>query len=199
MDLVARVQGLVLKPKEEWVKIKGEDTAPMALITQYVAILALIPAIAQFIGQGLIGERYFGIVARRSLGSALLYAILYYVFLVAMIYGFGLIINALAPNFGSKQNAQKAMQLSAYSMTISLVAGVFYILPSLSVLAMLAGIYGMYVLYLGFNTPMMETPKDKVISYIVVSIVAVALLFVVVTVLMGVFFVGAGAASLSIR
>ena len=26
MDLVARVQALVLKPKEEWVKIKAEST-----------------------------------------------------------------------------------------------------------------------------------------------------------------------------
>jgi hypothetical protein len=199
MDLVARVQGLILKPKEEWVKIKGEDTPPTKLMMTYAAILALIPAIAQFIGQGLIGYRYFGIVARRSIAGALIYAILYYLFMLAMIYGFGLIINALAPNFGSKQNLQKAMQLSVYSMTVPLVAGIFYILPSLGVLASLAGLYGLYVLYLGFNTPMMETPKDKVISYIVVCMVAVVVLFVVVTVLMGIFFVSGSVASFGIH
>jgi hypothetical protein len=189
MNLIARAQGLILKPKDEWVKIKGENTSPMQLMTTYAAILALIPAVAQFIGQGLIGQSYFGVTVKRSITSALLYAILYYVFLLAMIYGFGLIINALAQNFGSKQNLQKAMQLSVYSMTVSLVAGIFYILPALGILAAIAGIYGLYVLYLGFNTPMMDTPKDKVITYIVVSIIAVVVLFIVVTVLMGLFFV----------
>ena len=41
---------------------------------------------------------------------------------------------------------------------------------------MLAGFYGLYVLYLGFQTPMMDTPKDKVIGYLVVSIVVVIVL-----------------------
>ena len=56
------------------------------------------------------------------------------------------------------------------------MAGIFYIIPSLGVLAVIAGLYGLYVLYLGFNTPMMDTPKDKIISYLVVSIVVVVVL-----------------------
>jgi hypothetical protein len=46
---------------------------------------------------------------------------------------------------------------------------------------------------------MMETPKDKVISYIVVSMVAAVVLFVVVTVLMGIFFVSGSVASFGIH
>jgi hypothetical protein len=193
MDLVARVQGLILKPKEEWIKIKGEETPAMTLITSYAALLCAIPAIAQFIGYSLIGIRvpFLGSY-RYPLGSGLLRAILYYVFTLASVYAFGLIINALAANFGSKPNPQKAMQLSVYSMTIPFVAGIFYIIPSLGVLAAIAGLYGLYVLYLGFNTPMMETPKDKVVSYIVVScIVAVVLMFIVGFILGLIFAVGA--------
>ena len=193
MDLVARVQGLILKPKEEWVKIKGEDTAPMALITGYAALLCAIPAIAQFIGYSLIGIRipFLGSY-RYPLGSGLLRAVLYYVFTLASVYAFGLIINALAPNFGSKQNPQKAMQLSVYSMTIPFVAGIFYIIPSLGVLAAIAGLYGLYVLYLGFNTPMMDTPKDKVVSYLVVCCIVVVVLMLVVGFILGaIFAVGA--------
>ena len=90
MDLVARAQGLILKPKEEWVKIKSEDTAPMALITGYAALLCAIPAIAQFIGYSLIGIRipFLGSY-RQPLGSGLLRAILYYAFTLASVYAFG--------------------------------------------------------------------------------------------------------------
>jgi hypothetical protein len=189
MDLIPRVQNLILKPKEEWVKIKGEDTPPMTLILSYAAILAAIPAIAQFIGYGLIGIRipFLG-TYRFPLGSALLRAVLYYVFTVASVYGFGFIINMLAPNFGAKANLQKAMQLSVYSMTIPFVAGVFYIIPSLGVLAGIAGLYGLYVLYLGFNTPMMDTPKEKIVSYLIVCIVVVVVLMLVIGLIMGAIF-----------
>jgi len=44
---------------------------------------------------------------RYPLGSGLLRAVLYYVFTLASVYAFGLIINALAPNFGSKQNPRR--------------------------------------------------------------------------------------------
>jgi len=189
MDLVARAQGLILKPKEEWVKIKGEETPAMQLITGYAALLCAIPAIAQFIGWSLIGVRipFLGSY-RYPLGSGLLRAVLYYVFTLASVYAFGLIINALAPNFGSKQNPQKAMQLSVYSMTIPFIAGIFYIIPSLGVLAAIAGLYGLYVLYLGFNTPMMDTPKDKVIGYLVVCCIVVVVLMLIIGFVLGAIF-----------
>jgi hypothetical protein len=189
MDIISRVQNLILKPKDEWVKIKGENTPSIQLITGYAAILAAIPAIAQFIGYGLIGIRipYFGSY-RFPLGSSLLRAILYYVFTLAAVFAFGLIIDALAPTFGSKQNAQKAMQLAVYSMTVPYVAGVFYIIPSLGVLASIAGLYGLYVLYLGFNEPMMDTPKDKVLGYLIACCAVVIVLMLVVGLVLGAFF-----------
>ncbi len=80
------------------------------------------------------------------------------------------------------------MQLAVYSMTIPFVAGIFYIIPSLGVLAGIAGLYGLYVLYLGFNTPMMETPKEKIISYLVVSIVVIVVLMLVIGLILGAIF-----------
>ena len=52
MNLVARVQAILLKPKEEWVKIKDEPTTIQQLFVPYVVILAAIPAVAQFLGMG---------------------------------------------------------------------------------------------------------------------------------------------------
>ena len=161
----------------------------MTLFMQYVIPLAAIPAVAQFIGYGLIGIRvpFFGIF-RLPLGTSLFRA-----------------IRVLRPDrgvrlrgrdrrqrpgseFGSKQNLENAMKLVVYSMTPTWIAGIFYIIPSLAVLAGLAGLYGLYILYLGFKTPMMETPQDKVVPYLVVSIVVIVGLWFVVGVIVGAIF-----------
>jgi len=193
MDLVARAQAIVLKPKEEWVRIKAESSTIAQLFSSYAVILALIPAVAQFIGFGLVGTRVltFGVI-RMGLGNALFRAILAYVFGLVVVYVFGVVINALAPNFGSVQNPVNAMKLAVYSLTPSWIGGIFYIIPALSILALLAGLYGLYVLYLGFASPMMDTPKDKVMGYLLVSIVVIIVLTIVVGIILGaIFTVGA--------
>ena len=50
MNIAARVQGILLKPKDEWVKIKDEPTTIQQLFTSYAVILAAIPIVAQFLG-----------------------------------------------------------------------------------------------------------------------------------------------------
>jgi len=186
MDIVQRVQSIILKPKEEWVKIKAEPATVAGLFTSYVVILAAIPAAAQFLGNILVGSRLPVVgLYRWSIGRALGNAILTYVFALATVYLFALIINELAPNFGSAKNMTSALKLSVYSMTPGWVAGILYIIPGLWVLGILAGLYGLYVLYLGFDTPMMETPKDKVMGYMGVSIVVVIVLYVVFSLILG--------------
>jgi len=193
MDLVARVQAIALKPKEEWAKIKAETTTVQELFTSCAMILAAIPAVAQFIGYGLIGRRYpFVGLVRMGLGTSLLRAVFSYVFSLVTVYVFALIIKALAPTFSSAPNQLNAMKLAVYSMIPAWVAGVLYIVPFLEWLVILASLYGLYVLYLGFAAPMMDTPKEKVMGYLVVSIVVVIVLSVVMALILGAIFTVGG-------
>ena len=196
MNMIARVQGICLKPKEECIKIQGESTPVKTLFLQYVIPLAAIPAAAQFIGYGLIGVRvpFFGNL-RLPFGTAIVRALLTFVLTAAAAYVAGLIINALAPSFASKQNMEAAMKLAVYALTPSWIAGVLYIIPALSILVGLAGLYGLYILYLGFQAPMMETPKEKVMSYFLVSLVVMVVLWLVIGLIIGsVFALGAAPA-----
>lgn len=193
MDIVARAQGILLKPKEEWVKIKEETLPVSQLFTSYVLILAAIPAIAQFVGLSLVGRRVpFVGLYRYGIGAGFLYAILLYVFTLVSVYVFGIIINALAPTFSSDKNLDNAMKLAAFSMTPSWVAGVLYIIPFLGILVILASLYGIYLLYLGFVTPLMNTPKEKAVGYLIVSIVVVMVLMVVVSIILSAIFAVGG-------
>ncbi|OQX55755.1 MAG: hypothetical protein B5M54_00830 [Candidatus Aminicenantes bacterium 4484_214] len=193
MDLVSKAQNIILKPRESWIAIKTEDTPVKDLFTSYAVILAAIPAIAHFIGLGMVGRNIpFVGWYRYSLGSAFLYMILSYAFSLLSVYIVGFIINALASTFNSTPNLNKAMALAVYSMTPYWVAGVLYIVPYLGILVMLAGLYGLYVLYLGFAEGMLETPQEKVLPFFIVSLVVTIVIFIIISIILrGIFAVGA--------
>jgi Yip1 domain len=181
MDIVARVQAILLKPKDEWVKIKAEPATAAGLFTSYAMVLAAIPAGCQLLGNILVGRRLPVVgLYRWAFGRALSNAVLTYVLSLATVYLFALIINELAPNFGSAKNMTNALKLAVYSMTPGWVAGVLYVIPALWVLGILASLYGLFILYLGFETPLMETPKDRAAAYFGVSVLVVVALYIVV-------------------
>lgn len=193
MDIINRVQQIILKPKEEWLKIKEEKITMVELFTSYAMILLAIPTIAQFIGWSLVGQRIpFVGWYRMGIGTGFLRAILYYILTLVSVYVFGIVINALAPTFSSKSDATAAMKLAVYSMTPAWVAGVLYLIPFLYILVILASLYGIYILYLGFVTPMMDTPKEKVAAYMIVSLVVAVVVWVVVAAILGAIFAVGG-------
>jgi hypothetical protein len=180
MDIVQRAQAILLKPKDEWAKIKAEPATVAGLFTSYAMILAAVPAGFQFLGNILVGRRLPVVgLYRWGFGRALGNAVVTYVLSLAAVYLFALIINELAPSFGSAKNMTGALKLAVYSMTPGWVAGVLYIIPALWVLGVLAGLYGLYILYLGFETPVMETPKERASAYFGVSVLVVIGLYVV--------------------
>ncbi|MEW5902283.1 MAG: Yip1 family protein, partial [Acidobacteriota bacterium] len=118
-----------------------------------------------------------------------------YILNLAATYAFGFIINALAPSFGSQQNLANAMKLAVYGLTPIWVAGVLYIIAFrgflywlVSLVMIAAAVYSIYVLYLGFATPLLGTPKDKVAGYLIVSAVVAIVLFVVLGIILGAIF-----------
>lgn len=190
MGLAARVQAILFKPKEEWIRIKAESLSISRLFSSYVLVLAVIPAASQFLRFSLIGFKvpYFGWY-RFGIGMSFLRAMLTYVFNAALIYAFGLIINVLAPAFSSAKNMNKAMKLAAYSMTPYLVGSVLYIIPFLGRLDLLVSLYGVYLLYLGFTASLVDAPKEKAVGYSIVSAVAAGVLMAVVWLMLDTIFI----------
>ena len=182
MDIINRVKNVLVSPKSEWPVIEAENTPHMKVCTNYVVILALIPAIAAFIGYGLIGYRVLG-VHFGSISWGIRQAIMLYVSMVGSVYLTAFVIDLLASTFNAKKDFNRAFSLVAYAFTPMFVGGVFYILHSLSWLASLCGIYSLYLLYIGLK-PMMKVPDEKQTVYFMVSlIVMLAAYFILVAVL----------------
>lgn len=177
MALFDRAKNILLSPKTEWLVINNETETPPSLLMKYVIPMALIPAIALFIGYGLIG--FDALVARISgINWGVEMAVISFVSSITGYYICTYVIDALATNFGSDKNIGKSAQLVAYSYTASWVAGIFSILPSLSILGLL-GLYGIYLFYLGLPV-MKKTPQDKTAGYMIVSALVIIVVSIVV-------------------
>jgi uncharacterized membrane protein len=63
------------------------------------------------------------------------------------------------------------------------VAGILSIVPALGVLGFVGSLYGLYLMYLGLPH-IMKTPQDKVVGYLVVSIIAVIAIYWIITLIL---------------
>lgn len=161
MNLVERVKNILLTPKTEWPVIDAESTDVKSLYMNYIMILAAIPAIAGAIGM------MFVSMSAWMIG----YAIVQYILVLVMVFVVALIVDALAPTFGGTKSQISALKLIAYSATAGWVASIFMVIPVLgAIIALVGSLYGIYLLYLGLPV-MMKCPQEKVIPYLVVTIV----------------------------
>ena len=176
MDLLHRVQNILLRPKETWPLIKSEEATIAGVCKPYVITMAAIPAVAQAIGLLLIGTSVLGILHKTSITRALGDAVLSYCVSLAAVCIVALIINSLAPKFESRKNLSRAFALAAYSWTPAWAAGPLLLIPSLAWLAKLISLYGFYLFYLGLPI-LMDTPRDKVSVYFL-STAALSIIFV---------------------
>jgi hypothetical protein len=184
MNIVERVKNLVLQPKQEWQVIDGESHTVQGLYTNYVMILAAIPAVCGFIGLSLIGIGVFGATYRVPIASGVAHMVVQYLMSLGMVYLLALIIDALAPNFGSQKNFNQAFKVAAFMPTAAWIAGVFSLIPSLGIIGALLSLYSLYLLFVGLPI-LMKTPQDKTIPYVVVVIIAAIVITVVITAVIG--------------
>ena len=179
MNLQSRVVNILTKPKEEWPVIVGEGGSIPGVYSGYVMPLAAIPSICTFIGMTIFGMTMPLIgTYRMSFAHGLTTAVFSYVLALVGVYLAAFVLQKLAPTFQSEPNLVQAFKLVAYASTPSWVAGVLYLIPQLGLLVLLAGLYGIYLFYLGV-TPLMKTPQEKVIPYMIVAAVVVIVVAVV--------------------
>lgn len=179
MNIVERVKKILLSPKEEWEVIKQETTTVQNLFTQYAVILAAIPAIA-----GLIGFSSFGF------GTGFNWAIVTYILTLVSTFVVGYIIDALAPTFGSTKDLTESMKVSIYASTASWVGGIFNLIPLMSFVSFIAGIYSLFLMYWGLKI-IKEVPENKMVGYfIAIIVVSIVISIIIGSITSGMFLTG---------
>lgn len=169
MNLVQRVQDILLKPKPTWPQIEQEQADVAGIYQNYLVYLAAIPAVAAFIGLSLIGIGGFGMHIRMPFMSGLMNMVVSYGLHLLKVFVLALIVDALAPTFGGSKSQINAVKLVAYGSTAAFVGGIFNLIPSLSILGLLAALYSIYLFYTGIPV-LMKCPPEKAAGYTAVVI-----------------------------
>ena len=185
-DIIERAKQILISPKTEWPVIKAENDSHLKVLTSYLLWLAMIPAVAAFIGYGIIGYNILGIHIH-SAEFGIRQAVVSYITYIAGCYISAAVITLLAESFGAKKDFNRAFQLVAYAYTASCIGGIFNIYHSLTIIATLCGIYSLYLLYTGLE-PMTEVTPEKKAAYFIVSMLCmIAVYFVVGLILAAIF------------
>lgn len=178
MNLIERVKNMIVSPKTEWEVIDRESATPMSLFKDFILPLAIVGAIAGFIGYGFVGHTVLGTRIGGTLSFGLNQAL---IGLLSMTFGFFItthVVDLLAPTFKSEKDLNKSAQLVAYSNTPALAGALLAVLPSIAWLGALFGLYGFYLLYIGLPV-IKKTPPEQRISYIVVCILVLLVVYFV--------------------
>jgi len=157
--LQQRVTGILTSPQTEWPRIAAEAETVSGLYSRYIVLLAGV-------GPGV---------------STLIAGIAQFVMQMAAMIICAKVIAWLAPKFQSTGDTVQALKLVTYANTPSWVAGISNLIPFLGLLvSLIAGLYSIYLYYLGLPS-VLKTPDGQVLPFMIVSAIAIIVVFVVLT------------------
>jgi hypothetical protein len=181
MNAAARAKAVLTDPSATWRQIEQETGDPAYILTRYVAVLALVPAVVGFVGASIVGVAVPGAATMRAtLFDGLFGAILGYVMTCATVLLLAAIIDLAAPLFGGRRSFNAAFRLAAYSFTPVWLAGIFLLLPGLRFL-LLTGSYGAYILWFGLPR-LTKTPERKSNVFAILIVLCACLLIYITAV-----------------
>lgn len=186
MNIVERVKGFATDPKIEWRAIDAEQITVQDVFTKYVMILAAIPPAASFVGLCIVGSGAFGSTVRMPLGAGVAYAALSYLLSLGWVYVLAIVIQSFSPKFEGHGEFIDALKIAAFTPTPAWIAGVFGIIPALSIIGNLVSLYSFYLLYTGLPA-LTEPPQDKEVPFfcvVVLTMIVLTVAFYVIAALM---------------
>lgn len=167
--VMSRAKDILLAPRSAWEQIKVEQLTTSQILSQYVAVLAIVPAAAFYL-------RFF--FSRGRVWVHFLSTAVYFVLCLALARLGARAIEVMARRFEVQGEGIDFLKLVAFSLTPAFVGGVFLVIPWLSGLTFLLALYSLYLLYVGI--PMLvRCPDEQVLTYSVSGMVVLYVLFVV--------------------
>ena len=170
--MVRRVIGLFSRPRQEWTRIKEESVPAFRLFFSFALAVAAVPPVFRFLA-GLVYGHYRRPYSGWSwtiAGRELLFSAALYILSLMIVYLWAWAISIFGPVFSSRFPRGDSLKLAVVSMSPYWLAGVFYFVPDFGwALKVMTGIYGFYLLYLGFAVHFLETSRGKRLGYFVVS------------------------------
>lgn len=168
---VRRVLDLLLHCDSAWDEIDEEPATIRGLFGGYVLPLALIGPVCGFIGLSVLGLNLFGVTFRPNPAWLAVQALTVQGLALLSVYLVARLIAYLAPRYGGVGDRTQAYKLAAYGSTPTFVAGVFDLVPQMGLVALLAGLYSLYLVARGLPR-LMRIPEPADTRLIALTLLA---------------------------
>lgn len=181
-NLFSRCIGIIVSPKEEWIKIKEEDGSLFQVIANFLFPLLILTALASMIGS------YFQMVGNGLARDIIVVSGLrpFLSILISILMSI-LAINAMIRTFGGTPNINLAAKLVVYSFVPGiLVAIIFGMVPWLYIL----GLFFLYSFYIFFHgTPiMLNIPQERQSNFSMLSSTTILIIYLMISFILSSFF-----------
>ena len=184
--LFNRVRQIFFNPAEAFHAIQSDFDEASQLITRFLLPLIAFPAVAMLLGLSLTGiDIPFSGVFRFNFWHALLVVLLNYGMILGGIWIISKWILFLCRFMQHNGSDSDALKLSVTIHVPLLAGGIFYLIPSLSLLVILIGLYGFYLLYTGFPV-LMKTASQKPWLAVIISGLGILAVHIGITKVVGI-------------
>lgn len=173
---VSRAVNLLLSPGRGWDRIAWSPTPVRTLFLRYALPLAAIPPVCGAVGVLAFGFNIANVGVRMSLLGLALAAVVNFASTLLAAWLLALFVDLVAPAFGGVRGREAALNLVIYAATASWLGGLSELYPSLGIpVGILAGLYSLYLLYVGLPK-MMGVPEARRLTAYAAVLIALFLL-----------------------
>lgn len=169
MLLVERMKRLILNTDDAWESVKTEDAATPDILRDVVLRMAVIPALAHFLGWWVIVGFW----------SSLSRAVVLYGLSILAVWATAKIIGLLSGQLGVEADDAKTFKLAAFGFAPYFIAGACYLVPPFMLFVPVGGLFGFYLLRRGIPI-ILEIPREKSASTAILVSGAMFLMFLII-------------------
>lgn len=156
--------GILTSPAATWRKLAELDEHGRSIMLLYPIVLAILPAVAWYYGVTQVGWHIGdGDYLKLTERSATLICFLFYGAMLGCVYTIGYFVHWMSDTYGGKSTLLKGMVVAGVTSTPMFIIGAAGFYPLLwldMLLAVAAGSWSVYLLYVGIPI-IMDIPKER--------------------------------------
>jgi Yip1 domain len=175
---LSNAKDVLMSQNAEWTRVMSEENDKQSLIRYGMTLLVIAYALVFVLS--LISPSGMGGFVAFSTTYVIAMVVVEFVIGIASLYFIPIILAALAPSFGGKNDSLNALKLFVFAGTASWIGMAFSKIPYLGVLIMIAGAVYAIFLFWSHVAEAMSIPANKKVGYVVVSVLVLAVIYIVI-------------------
>ena len=175
---ISNAKEIILHHEAEWTRITTEENDKGSLMRYGMTMIVI--AYALLFVFSLLWGMSAGVLGAFSTTYVITSVVIQFALAIASLYFIPMILAALAPSFGGTNSPLNALKLFVFAETPAWIGMAISRIPVLGILAIIAGAVFAIYLFWQHVADAMSIPAEKKVGYVIVSIVVLAVIYIVI-------------------